>query len=173
MAEKIEIKVIGWNPKVKAQRIYTNKSDNEITLVTDPKLSNVHYNPEHVNKAIEKLGNYKALYKHNISSVRFNVLDNEIDDVTKEYKHFSIGFQVEGLLTKDAIVNEPINEIIYSKVRKVNNPGPDTTEEFVEFYYRQPMKTTKLVYKTTANETTLDNLFTFVDGLVKFEVGEP
>ena len=39
---KIEVKPIGWNPKVKAQKVYTNKSDNEINPTeTNPKLVNV------------------------------------------------------------------------------------------------------------------------------------
>lgn len=169
--DKIVVTPVGWNPKTKAQRIYTNKSDNEVTLVTDPKLSNVHYNPEHINKLIEKLGNYKNLYKYKIDFMGFNVLDNEKDS-NGDYKHFSIGFKVDGLFTHGSIVDAPINEIIYSAVKKVNNPPPNTVEEFVEFIYRQPMKSTKVVYKTTANETTLNNFFTFVDGLVKFKHGE-
>lgn len=169
---KIEVKPIGWNPKVKAQKVYTNKSDNEINPTeTNPKLVNVHYNPEHINKIIEKLGNYKNLYKHKMKFIGYNVLDNEKDG-NGDYKHFAIGFKVDGLFTNATLTDVPINEVIYSAVKKVNNPPPNTIEEFVEFYYREP-KSTKLVYRSTPNETTLNNLYTFVDGLVKFRVGEP
>ena len=173
METKVKYVPLGWNPKTKAQRVYTNKSDNEInTTVTDPKLVNVHYNTEHINKIIEKLGNYKKVIDHKMKLIGYNVLSNEKDTVTNEFKYFSLCFFVDGLFTKDAIVNKPINEVIYKRVRKSDPPNPDTFEEYVEFNYRSPSKTTKHVYETTPNETTLDNLYTFVDGLVKFKYGE-